>query len=318
MAQTKKYMDANNLALNPEKTQIFVITKKPELRKEIELKVGDKIIQHKRTINILGITVNDQLNWNDHILQGPKSLASQIKNRTNILRKLVKITPLKFAKLLANGLIMAKIQYAIQLWGTAPQAAIDTIQKLTNRAAKVVLGPQANRWSIDKIMQHMNWLKIRDLIKYHQATLIHQILHTGSPEYLYDRLTVMAAGVTRSRANDKLGPRPSNTGRTTYTSNTFISRSYKIYNELPGILTIIPSKYLFKIRLKRYLKNNEDLPNLTDKYYLKHSQLSETAPLQDRLRLRRPAPTLADSQCRPYTQEDRSQTVPATVRTADS
>lgn len=301
MKQTKKYMDANGLALNPEKTRIFVITKKPEFREGIRLKVGDKTIKHTRTLNLLGITVNDKLNWHDHISQGNKSLATQIKNRTNVLRKIVKLTNFNFAKQVANGLIMAKIEYAIQLWGTATQADIDIIQKLANRAAKVVLGHKANRWSIDKIMRNMNWLKVKELISYHQATLIHQILHTGRPEYLYDRLAVTSQGVTRSRANDKLGPWPSTTGKTIFTSNIFIARSYKIYNELPGILTIIQSKKLFKIRLRRYLMDNEDLPNLTDKYYMKLSQMAAKAPLHERLKLHRPqSPNNDSTQCQPF------------------
>ena len=50
----KDYMDSNKLALNPEKTQLFVLTQNPEIRKEVYLEVQPKRIIHSPTIQYLG------------------------------------------------------------------------------------------------------------------------------------------------------------------------------------------------------------------------------------------------------------------------
>lgn len=130
----------------------------------------------------------------------------------------------------------------------------------------------------------MNWLTVVNLIKFHQSKLIHSILHTGTPQYLYDRLTTLRLGVTRSSDNDKLGTRPRTIGQSQLTRNTFISKAFDTYNSLPGIITVIPTSNIFKIRLRRYLIDETDIPHETDKYYSRCLTTSASSPLSDRIK----------------------------------
>lgn len=269
------YMRSNRLALNTQKTKIFVLSKNQNTRKLVTLSAGDKTICHTRTITVLGVKFNDQLNWKDHVTNGQHSLVNQLKQRVTVLRGLVKHTSERFARQLATGLIMSKVEYAIALWGSAPQYLIDIIQKQLNKAAKAVLGVKSTRWSILRLMKEMGWLNVNNLIIYHKSCLIHRIIHTSKPEYIHERLTTRGPGNTRSRANNKLGPRPSHIGRTVFTNRTFISTAYETYNKLPGILTIIPSKHLFKVRLRRYLTNNDDLPSPYEGLYITFKQKAD-------------------------------------------
>lgn len=264
---TQQYMNANRLSLNSEKTKIFIISKHPDRKNQVKLVVGDKIIAHTKTINVLGIKFNDKLNWNNHITTGEKSLAQQIRHRLVALRTISRSTTTDFSKQLATGLILSRVEYAIALWGTAPQHNIDVIQKLLNKAARIALGPRTQRWSISRLMSEMGWLKVNELIRYHQCCLIHQIIYTGSPQYLRERILTERTGRTRSYDHRKLGPKPKNEGSSIFTKNNFVSRSYETYNNLPPILTSIPIRSIFKIRLRRFLKNPEDIPNDTDRVY---------------------------------------------------
>lgn len=263
---TKKYMEANRLALNREKTKIFVIAKHPDRKKQIKLTIADKTILHTRTINVLGITFNDKLNWEDHTVRGKSSILTQLKSRLTVLKKLTKMTGRSFARQLANGIIMGKVEYAIALWGNSPKYQIQMIQKLVNKAARTVIGPCSLRWSIDHLMKEMGWLKLTDLIKYHQASLAHQVVFHRSPEFIHEKLNPKD-GATRSHRGYKLGPKPNSRGQTTYTKNNFTSTIYEMYNKLPSILTSIPPKTIFKTRLRRYFVNNDDVPNNTDRVY---------------------------------------------------
>ena len=67
---------------------------------------------------------------------------------------------------------------------------------------------------------------------------------------------------TRILANNKLGNRPHNIGRTNITKNTYRYRAYDYYNILPAVLTNINKKNIFSKRMKRYLINKNDLPRL--------------------------------------------------------
>ena len=57
----------------------------------------------------------------------------------------------------------------------------------------------------------------------------------------------------------KLGSRSETFGLFPASRYSYRYKAYE-YNHLPGVLTKIPKKHLFKKRLKRYLINNADLP----------------------------------------------------------
>lgn len=267
LSMTQQYMDANRLALNSEKTKIFLISKHPDRSKQVKLTVNNKVITHNKTINVLGICINEKLTWNSHLINGEKSLAQQIRQRLVVLRRLVRLTSRSFAKTLTTSLIKSKIEYAAALWGSAPNNLLDIIQKLLNKAARIALGPGTSRWPITKLMTEMGWLCVKDMIKYHQCCLIHQVVYTGSPEYIREKLLPEKTGNTRSFAHNKLGPKPITAGNSMYTKNIFMTTAYSTYNSLPSILTAIPIRSMFKIRLKRYIINKEDIPCNLDKIY---------------------------------------------------
>lgn len=279
LKKTQEYMDSNKLALNREKTKIFLITKHPDRKSQVKLNVNDKIIQHTKTINILGICFNEKLTWDNHISVGERSLAQQIRQRLIALRTISRTTSRNFTKIVATGLIMSRIEYAAALWGTAPKIKTDLIQKLSNKAARIALGPHTARWSVAKLMNNMGWLRVHDLVIYHQCVLIHQIIHTGSPEYLKERLLPNDIGNTRSYAHKKLGPKPRDIGNTMYTKNSFVAKAFSTYNDLPSIITAIPVRVIFKKRLKRYLICNDDIPSSHDKVYGRYYRTDIKGPM---------------------------------------
>ena len=56
----------------------------------------------------------------------------------SMLSKISKISSFKTRKMIANGIVMSKIIYLIQLWGSAPKYLIYFLQKLQNKAARLV------------------------------------------------------------------------------------------------------------------------------------------------------------------------------------
>lgn len=111
------------------------------------------------------------------------------------------------------------------------------------------------------LLKTMKWLCVQDMIKYRISCLIHQIIYTKTPAYLYHILITNNVTNTRNKLGNKLGTKPANIGKTYITKIQFCARSYEIYNSIPSIITSIENKYLFKKYLKRYLFNERDLPD---------------------------------------------------------
>ena len=82
------YMANNKLQLNTQKTQLMVLTKKPARRMEIKIAANPKDIIHSPKVKILGIAIDQLLNWKFFLLDGPLSIAKQLKKRLNSLKLL--------------------------------------------------------------------------------------------------------------------------------------------------------------------------------------------------------------------------------------
>ena len=70
------WMNNNRLVINPDKTHMMVIGgKKVEvLRRQITMKAGNFVIKQK----LLGGTIHQSLEWNQHLRDGQSSLIKQL------------------------------------------------------------------------------------------------------------------------------------------------------------------------------------------------------------------------------------------------
>ena len=80
-------MKCNKLALNIPKTQVTLISKNKQTKDEFKIEIGKTEIKNSNQMNILGITINDQLNWKQHTETGQASLIQQLKTRIFTLKK---------------------------------------------------------------------------------------------------------------------------------------------------------------------------------------------------------------------------------------
>ena len=67
MTQVEMYMNANRLALNPDKTKIMIMTKNEKTKKDFKVSIGGKSIIHKSSLKVLGNIITDYLSWNKHV-----------------------------------------------------------------------------------------------------------------------------------------------------------------------------------------------------------------------------------------------------------
>ena len=203
-------MNNNQLALNTPKTRLFAITEDINTAQSLYIdgtNVND-VVRNKNTINILGIKVSNNMKINDHIIGGKDSLLNQLNSRINALKKLVKISDQKFSINLANGLFMSKLTYGIQVWGLGPKYLLQKVQVLQNKAARTVLGYKAFKLNTKELLDKVNWLNINDLITFHVATMVHNIMHKKQPEYLYQRIIKESTNNTRNNIGRKLVQKP--------------------------------------------------------------------------------------------------------------
>lgn len=263
MAKLQDYMSANRLVMNKDKTLLMVISKDRSKQEQARIPNVDPelVVLPKNNMKILGTNISNNLKWNFHISESQDSLLAQMHKRLTMLRLLAKSAPPKLLTIIANGIIMSKLSYGIELWGLAPNYLINKLQSTQLEACRVINGYTSARWNKTRLLKSVNWLSVKELIELNTAKLTHKILHGTGPGVLTQLMTEqLPARTTRTTGINKLGNLPPKLGRTNVTKHTYRYRSYANYISIPDILKNINKSETFRKRYSRYLRNSNDLP----------------------------------------------------------
>ena len=160
-----QYMAANKLVINAEKTNLLVLGTKAmtERRSLVSMQAGEHTIKPSKQEKLLGCIVSDNLKWKNHILQHNQSIVRQLTSRINGLSMITSKADFNTKLMAANGLVISKICYLIQLWGGCESYLLNTIQVQMNKAARLVTG-LSRFTSTRKLMERCGWLTAKQLV----------------------------------------------------------------------------------------------------------------------------------------------------------
>ena len=134
-------MVKNKLVLNSDKTHLMIMASAKNHKTHgnygITLDTGSEIIEPRDSEKLLGGFISSDLTL-DNIRDNDKSLFRILTSRINALSKISKFSDFKTRKMIANGIFISKLIYLIQLWGGCQQFLLSFLQKLQNRAARLV------------------------------------------------------------------------------------------------------------------------------------------------------------------------------------
>ena len=102
----------NHMIVNPDKFQVIIIDKKKGDHTNENVVIDNKQIKTVPSVELLGIQLDDQLNFSPHISNICKSAANQL----NALIRLQKFLSFKEKKILINSYFMANFNYCPQIW----------------------------------------------------------------------------------------------------------------------------------------------------------------------------------------------------------
>ena len=252
-----KYMIANKLVINDDKTQLVVMGSRSTASRqaEVTLTAGQHSIVKTKTAKLLGGTISQDLKWKEHLLTSEQSVIRQVTSRVNGLSLISSRATFKTRLMVANGIVLSKICYLIQLWGGCEGYLIDALQILMNRAARVVTG--CNKFtSTNRLLGKCNWLSIRQLIFFQTVTMTHKMILNNSPFYMHRKFTITYPYNTRQAAGGSIRYSEEFNSKKSLNHNSFRYRAAKDYNSIPVEIRTSRSIITFKSKLKKWVVTN--------------------------------------------------------------
>ena len=258
--EISRYMAANRLVINDDKTHLVVMGTRSSAanRDLVRIRAGIHDIHPTKTETLLGCQINDDLKWKEHILSSDMSTIKQLTSRVNGLCMVSSRADFTTKLMVANGIVMSRICYLIQLWGGCEGYLLHSLQVLMNRAARAVTGLPGFT-STRHLMVSCGLLSVKQLVVYHTVTMIHKILKAGSPSYLYSRLSSVHPYRTRQGSSGSIRQDESYRTSSSLPRNSFRYRGALDYNRIPANIRSTSSLPTFKVKLRQWVKQNVSL-----------------------------------------------------------
>lgn len=182
LSNLEKWCKFNGMLLNTDKTKVLLIAtphKKARLQnpslfltfKEIPLKTS-------KCEKLLGVYIDDNLKWDEHINKLRRKLASNIW----LLSKIKWYVPFKARVLFYNAYIQPHLDFCNIVWGGSCKTHLQKLFILQKRACKLIFGQ--NYVSIEDSLEKINALDIADKIILQKAKFMYKVSKGQVPNYI--------------------------------------------------------------------------------------------------------------------------------------
>ena len=186
----KEWYDNNHLVINASKCSIMVVTTKQREAfnnlLNIDVCLGDDSIDsncQSNCIDYLGVKLDAHLTWHSQIDAVCKKLVFAIF-RLGRLRNVIAPNMMLH---IYQCIIQPRLDYAITLWGFTSQLNLSRVQRLQNRAARIITGnfDYINVRGID-IVKRLQWMNIIERRDYVVALTVFKCIRGMAPTYISD------------------------------------------------------------------------------------------------------------------------------------
>ena len=228
----QKWYESNSMKNNIGKTEILVINS-GKAKIQFKIKVIDEgkpvIIDTKSTIKILGVHIDQNLNWKKQVNYVKRKSMNAIRN----LNRLNNLLPVKYRIQLYYSLVEPHFSYGDVVWGGCGVIQAKSLQLAQNFAARSILGMKKTD-SATTALHKLKFLNLQQRRTVHEVVFAHKSLENKHPDNInrkyHDQLPT---GNTRSAIARKLNIPKHQTAK--FEQSPFY-RTIKAWNSVPSYI----------------------------------------------------------------------------------
>ncbi len=240
----------NGLLLNPDKTVISYFgtrsrRNRPDLPRSVTVAGCDVAVSDKLTV--LGVTIDSGLSMDQHV-------NSVVKNCNYHLQALRHIRPSlsrDAAAAIACSIVHSRLDYCNALLVGTTSSNLDKLQRVQNRAARIVSVASRQQSGSRDLLLKLHWLPVASRITFKTATLCYKALRLGQPSYLSS--TLIPYNPVRRLRSSSLELLDEPFVKTKIGGRRFSAVAPRVWNKLPLDCRTADSLSVFKSRLKTHL-----------------------------------------------------------------
>ena len=249
LTNVNEWLIANRLTLNSSKTEFMLIGSRQRIStfdSSPSLIIDGTPVKRVTHTKSLGVNIDENLSWSVHIDTISKKIASGI-GAIKRMRAFVPDTTLKY---IFNSIVQPHFDYCCVVWDNCNKTSADKLQKLQNRAARV-LTYSGYDTDADSLIKKLGWKKLDSQRKLQKATMVYKSFNGLAPDYMRP-IFVDRSSNTNYVLRDTVGKLVIPGPRTNYLKNSFGYSGAVLWNSLPAELRTADTLSGFKSGCNNY------------------------------------------------------------------
>ena len=245
----------NGMILNSSKTKVLLVTttqKRQRLQNEnLDLKFNNESLTMITNDKILGVYVDNNLTWSEHI----KHLSRKITSSIWLLSKMKKFLSQGHRVQFYKSYIQPHIDFCNIIWGSSSETNKLKIFKLQKRACRVIL--DYNEEDIHEAMKSLKIMSVYDRLHLRKAKFMYKVAKNMTPTYITENFTPRNNAMNTtvllrsSTAGCFVPPKP----RTEYFKQSLRYSGCLVWNSLPQEVKDAQTQKTFHSRCLKWLLN---------------------------------------------------------------
>ena len=237
LIDVNNWLISNKIKINIDKSKFMIFSYRNPIQMN-PLIFGEGSIVSTQSIKFLGVTIDENLRFQEHII----NLKSSLSRKVGLLYRLNKFLPFEILKLIYQSLILPRLYYGIILWYSAPQYLVQKLSVIQKKCIRAICNLQYNT-STGSHFKNLKLLKLEDIYRVNLLNHFHDTLslniNTNLKSILYPH-EIIHNYSTRNRT-DLIQPLVNRTK----TQQGFYCRGIREWNSLPAYLKQTRSKTRF-------------------------------------------------------------------------
>ena len=203
-----EWYESYKLVINTSKSNVMLLTTRQMLSNigdtALNVFIGNHKLPQCNSIKYLGVDIDNVLSWN---LQ-TDSISKKLVFIISRLSRLKPVLPSQTLMYIYSSIIQPKIDYAISIWGYTTAHNINKVQRLQNRAARILTGnfDYVNTRGID-LVNNLGLMNVTQRRDYFMLIMMFKSIHGLVPDYICDEITMqrdITVRTTRSTVNNNV------------------------------------------------------------------------------------------------------------------
>ena len=154
------WLKVNKLTLNVNKTKYIILSNHYRLNNlshEFELKVEHQTLKQEQCYRYLGLNIDETLSWGAQV----EYIKEKISAGIAVLKRTRTLVPRKTLLLMYNALVQPYFDYCNEVWGCLNKCLSEKLQKLQNRAAKVITATENDfDTRSEDVLDELGWVPL--------------------------------------------------------------------------------------------------------------------------------------------------------------